>query len=243
MSPLLGKSFMLLTLAIGVPAMVLVLNWLMTLWGAAVRLTVPMLFALGTVFVFAAGGMTGVYLADISLDLYLHDSMFVVGHFHLTMAAATVLGTFAAIYHWFPKMFGREMIPWLGRVHFAGSLVLLTLTFTGQLCAGYAGQPRRLFDPYQYAFLAPLRELNRATSVLAFLLGATQLVFVVNFFVSLWRGKRASANPWQLGTLEWSVASPPPLHNFATTPRVAHGPHEFERDGTGGRDWIGQAEV
>jgi cytochrome c oxidase subunit 1 len=242
-SPLLGRAFVLLTLLISLPAMVLVLNWLVTIWGAEVRLTVPMLFALGTVFVFAAGGMTGVYLADISLDLYLHDTMFVVGHFHLTMAAATVLGAFAGIYHWFPKMFGREMIPWMGRVHFAGSLALLTLTFAGQLAAGYAGQPRRLFDPYQYEFLVHLRTLNRGTSHAAFLLGVTQLVFAVNFFVSLWRGKRASPNPWELGTLEWSVPSPPLAHNFDVLPVVSRGPHVFSRADAGARDWTGQADA
>ena len=118
MSPMLGHGFMMLTLIISAPAMMLFLNWLHTLWKGSIRLTVPMLFALGVVFVFGLGGLTGLYLADIPQDLYLHDTYFVVGHFHLTMAAAVFLGSFAAIYFWFPKMFGKQMSPTLGKLHF-----------------------------------------------------------------------------------------------------------------------------
>jgi cytochrome c oxidase subunit 1 len=245
MSPLLGQSFMLLTLAISVPAMVLVVNWLMTVWKGSIRLETPMLFALGTVFVFAAGGLTGLYLADISLDLYLHDTMFVVGHFHLTMAAASFLGSFAAIYHWFPKMFGRSMSSPLGKLHFVGSLVFITLVFGGQMAVGYMGQQRRLFDPFQYPNLVHLREMNRLTSVAGFLLAAFQLVFVVNFFKSVFAGSKAEANPWHLPTLEWTTASPPPHHNFDVLPTVLRGPHEFANPAVKratGRDWLGQAE-
>jgi cytochrome c oxidase subunit 1 len=245
MSPMLGQSFMLLTLAISVPAMVLFINWLMTIWRGSIQLTVPMLFSLGMVFVFGGGGLTGLYLADISLDLYLHDTMFVVGHFHLTMAAASFLGSFAAIYFWFPKMFGRNMNEMLGKLHFWGSVVFITLVFSGQLVVGYSGQQRRLFDPFQYIYNAHLRDLNRMTSFAGFLLAASQLFFVINFFKSVFSGSKAEANPWQLGTLEWIVPSPPPHHNFDVIPTVVRGPHEFSNPDVKrelGRDWLGQTE-
>jgi cytochrome c oxidase subunit 1 len=245
MSPLLGMGFEALTLAISVPAVVLFLNWLRTLWKGSIRLTVPMLFALGTVFVFGLGGLTGIFLGTISTDQYLHDTMFVVGHFHFTMAAATFLASFAGIYYWFPKMFGRRMHEGLGQAHFWTTVAFLTLVFGGQLLAGYAGQPRRYFDPYVHPFVAHLKPLNQWTTYFAFALGAAQIFFIVNFFRSLWAGRRAEANPWEVGTLEWSVESPPPPHNFDVIPTVRHGPHEYSNPAVLeklGRDWIGQAE-
>jgi len=245
MNPLLGQSFMTLTLIISVPAEILFLNWLHTIWKGSIRLTVPMLFALGTVFVFGLGGLTGLFLATISTDLYLHDTMFVVGHFHLTMAAAAFLGSFAAIYFWFPKMFGRNMNQTLGKWHFWFSAVFITLVFCGQLVAGYAGHQRRLFDPYQYAFLQNLHPLNKWTSYFAFSLAIGQLPFVINFFRSVFGGSKAEVNPWEVGTLEWTLPSPPVHHNFDTIPTVYRGPHEYanpEVKKALGRDWIGQTE-
>jgi cytochrome c oxidase subunit 1 len=245
MNPLIGQSFMLLTLVISIPAEMLFLNWLHTIWKGSLRLTTPMLFALGTVFVFGLGGLTGIFLGTISTDLYLHDTMFVVGHFHFTMAAATFLGTFGAIYFWFPKMFGRMMDETLGKIHFWSSVVLITLVFGGQMIAGYAGQPRRLYNPYEYVMFQHLHGLNRWTSWFAFALGIGQLFFVVNFLRSLFAGKVAGANPWNVGTLDWTVPSPPPHHNFDTIPVVVRGPHEFsnpEAMRVLGRDWVSQTE-
>ncbi|HEV8325359.1 MAG TPA: cbb3-type cytochrome c oxidase subunit I [Myxococcota bacterium] len=245
MNPLLGQGFMLLTLIISVPAEVLFLNWLHTLWKGSIRLTVPMLFALGMVFVFGLGGLTGLYLGTISTDLYLHDTMWVVGHFHLTMAAASFLASFAAIYFWFPKMFGRQMNTMLGKLHFWFSTPLITLVFCGQLAVGYAGQQRRLYIPYSYDFLKHLLPWNQWTSYLAFILGASQFLFVVNFFWSVFAGKKAEVNPWQVGTLEWTVPSPPPHHNYDKIPTVVRGPHEYANPEVRkalGRDWIGQTE-
>jgi cytochrome c oxidase subunit 1 len=245
MNPLLGHGFMLLTLIISVPAEVLFLNWLRTMWQGSIRLTVPMLFALSMVFVFGLGGLTGLYLGAVAPDIYLHDTMFVVGHFHLTMAAASLLASFAGIYFWFPKMFGRNMDERLGKIHFWMSAVLITLVFSGQLLAGYAGQHRRLYDPYQYGFLKHLHPLNRWTSYAAFLLLLGQVAFVVNFFKSVFAGSKAEANPWQVGTLEWFTSSPPPHHNYDVIPTVLRGPHELgnpEVRAKLGRDFIGQAE-
>ena len=137
------------------------------------------------------------------------------------------MGVFGAIYFWFPKMFGRMMNEPLGKLHFALTLVTVIVTFGLQLVLGYAGMQRRLADPSAYAFLRPLMPLNRVVSQAAFVMGAAQLLFVVNFFYSLFRGPKAPANPWQVGTLEWTVPSPPPHHNFDELPRVYGGPHEL----------------
>jgi cytochrome c oxidase subunit 1 len=246
MNPLLGKSFMVLTLIISVPAELLFLNWLHTIWRGSIRLTTPMLFSLGMVFVFGLGGLTGLFLATISTDIYLHDTMFVVGHFHFTMAAATLLGTLGAIYFWFPKMFGKMMSERLGVLHFWTSVVFITLVFGGQLLVGYTGQQRRLWDPHQYTFLQHILPLNRATSWAAFALGLSQLFLVYNWFNALIRGPKAEDNPWQVGTLEWTVSSPPPHYNFEEIPTVLRGPHEYadpEVIARLGRDWLGQTEV
>lgn len=243
MSPLLGRGFMILTLIISAPAMIIFLNWMHTLWRGAIRLTVPMLFALGVLFVFGTGGLSGLYLADIPQDVYLHDTYFVVGHFHLIMAAAVFLGSFAAIYFWFPKMFGRTMSARLGKIHFWITFPSLVVIFFGMLVLGNAGMQRRLFDPSAYDWLRPLAGWNRTLSHVAYLLALGQLVFVWNFFASLARGAKAEQNPWQVGTLEWTcAASPPSPHNFETTPTVLHGPHELSHPSLTEKDWLGQTE-
>ena len=139
MSPLLGESFMVLTMMISVPTSLMFLNWLGTLWRGAIRLTTPMLFALGLVFTFGIGGLTGLFLADVAADMYLHDTYFVVGHFHLIMAAALLLASFAAIYFWFPKMFGRMMNERLGKLHFWPTFVLVNAVFMRAAAARVGG--------------------------------------------------------------------------------------------------------
>jgi cytochrome c oxidase subunit 1 len=246
MSPLLGESFMVLTMIISVPAVIIFLNWLGTLWRGAMRFDAPMLYCLGLVFTFAIGGLTGLFLADIVADMYLHDTYFVVGHFHLIMAAAVLLAIFAGIHFWFPKMFGRMMNEPLGKLHFWLTVIPLNLVFGGQLVIGYAGMQRRLYDPSVYEFLQHLLPLNQMISRAAFVLGAAQLIFVGNFFYSLARGKRAPANPWEVGTLEWTVSSPPPPHNFDAIPVVNHGPHELGNPlarAQLGQDWLAQDEA
>jgi cytochrome c oxidase subunit 1 len=246
MAPLLGLGFEILTLTISVPAVMLFVNWLNTIWKGAIRPQVPMLFALGMVFVFGAGGLTGLLLGTISTDIYLHDTMYVVGHFHLTMAAASFLASFAAIYFWFPKMFGRTMNQTLGKFHFWGSVVLITLVFGGQLIAGYAGQHRRLYDPFQYEYITHLKPLNRWTSYFAFALAGVQFTFIFNFFYSIFAGKKATGNPWEVTTLDWThTATPPVYHNFDIVPTVVRGPHEFANPEVKKRlkrDWIDQVE-
>jgi cytochrome c oxidase subunit 1 len=243
MSPLLGQGFMVLTMIISVPACVLFVNWLGTIWKGSLRLTPPMLFSLGVVFVFGLGGLTGLYLADIPMDLYLHDTYFVVGHFHLTMAAAVFLGSFASIYFWFPKMFGREFNIPLAKIHFWLSIIPINLIFCGMLLIGNAGMQRRLYNPSEYVSFRHLFGANRFISYAAFVLFFGQIPFIWNFFYSVFRGKKAADNPWEVGTLEWTHTTTPPVHhNFDVIPTVIHGPHEFNNPAVTGKDWLGQTE-
>jgi len=237
MSPLLGRGFMVLTMLVSVPATVLFLDWMGTLWRGRLRHEPQLLFAIGVLVVFAVGGLTGLYLANVPIDLYLHDSFFVVGHFHLTMAAAVVLGLFAAIYHWYPKMFGRLLSRRLGLWHFWLTLLPLFGVFLAMLWIGHAGMPRRLYDPSTYEVFRRLRPWNRAATHLSYVLGAAQLLFIWNFITSRWRGEVATANPFGLPTLEWAVSSPPPEENFTEEPVVVAGAHE--PDGQGG--YVAQA--
>jgi cytochrome c oxidase subunit 1 len=161
------------------------------------------------------------------------------------MAAAAFLGSFGALYFWFPKMFGTQMNETLAKWHFWPTIVGITLVFGGQLVAGYSGHQRRLFDPYQYTFLQHLHPLNKFTSLSAFGLGLAQLIFIYNFFSGVFAGKKAEKNPWQIGTLEWEIESPPPHHNYDPIPTVVRGPHEYanpEAQKLLGRDWLTQTE-
>lgn len=243
LSAMLGESFMLLTMIISVPGEILFFNWLHTIWKGSLRMTTPMLFSLGLIFVFGLGGLTGIYLATISTDIYLHDTYFVVGHFHLTMAASALFGAFAGVYFWFPKMFGRMMNPLLGKIHFWGSIIPITVVFCTMFVSGYAGMPRRYYDHTSAEYLRDIQHLNEFTTLWAFLLGAGQLVFAWNFIRSRWWGPKASENPWEVGTLDWQMPTPVPHYNFKEIPTVVTGPHEFSNPRLGpDRDWIPQTE-
>jgi cytochrome c oxidase subunit 1 len=242
MSPLLGQGFMVLTMIISVPACVLFINWLGTIWRGSLRLTAPMLFSLGVVFVFGVGGLTGLYLADIPMDLYLHDTYFVVGHFHMTMAAAVFLGSFASIYFWYPKMYGRMFNHTLAKLHFWLSFIPINVIFCTMLVVGNAGMQRRLYNPSEYESWRHLAGLNKFISYSAFTLFFGQIPFIYNFIVSMFAGEKAADNPWEIGTLEWSIPSPPKHHNYDEIPHVLHGPHEFNNPQVTGKDWLGQAE-
>jgi cytochrome c oxidase subunit 1 len=242
MSPLLSQGFMTLTMLISIPSAVFFLNWLGTMWKGSIRFTSPMLFSIGVVFVFGLGGLTGLHLGAISSDVYLHDSYFVIGHFHLTMAASVLLGAFAAIYFWFPKLFGKMMNDRLGKWHFWLTVIPITVVFCGMLVVGYGGMQRRLYNYTDYEFLRHLQPVNLWITRAALLLGASQFLFVANFLSSLISGEKASENPWEVGTLEWTVASPPPHHNFDAIPLVLHGPHEFSNPAVKGKDWLAQDE-
>lgn len=242
MSPLLTQSFMMLTMTISIPSAIFFANWLGTLWKGSIRFHTPMLFSLGVVFVFGLGGLTGLYLATVSTDLYLHDTYFVVGHFHYTMAASVLLGGFAGTYFWFPKMFGRMMNERLGKIHFWVSMVGLNGIFMGMMVIGYAGMHRRIYNPFVYEFLQNLIPLNKFITYSAILMGLGQLFFVWNFIISMKKGPIASQNPWEVGTLDWTIPSPAPHYNFKEIPLVKCGPHELGNPNVVGKDFQYQTE-
>lgn len=232
MDPLLGTAFMTTTLIIAVPSAIKTFNWLATLWRAKIRFTSATLFAVGFISLFVSGGLTGIFLASPAVDIHLQDTFFVVGHFHLVMAAAALFGLFAGSYHWFPKMFGKLMDERLGKIHFWITFVTIYATFFPMYWAGTAGMMRRIFSTQQYQFLEPVRGLNAFISLAAFLLGAAQLLFAYNFIYSAFRGKKAGANPWQSNTLEWQAPSPPPHGNWgAALPVVHRWPYDYSVPG------------
>ncbi len=228
MSPYSAMTFSILTLSIGVPSAVKTFNWLGTLWGARIRFTTPMLFAIGFVSLFVAGGITGLVLGQTSLDLPMHDTYFVLAHFHLVMGVASIFGMFAATYFWFPKMFGRMMNEQLGKIHFWITFVGVYCIFVPMHTMGIAGMPRRYSQFTEYEFLKSLHPLVVFVSIVAIITVLTQLLFYFNLIWSIFKGKKASENPWEATTLEWITASPPPHDNFAgVLPTVYHGPYEF----------------
>ena len=241
MNPLLGTTFMISTMAVAVPSAIKVFNWLATLWRGSIRLTTPMLHALAFVGMFVIGGLSGIFMASTAVDVYIHDTYFIVAHLHYVLFGGSLFGIFAGITFWFPKMFGRMMNERLGKLHLWLTLLFFNGVMFPMFNLGIAGMPRRTYDYLQYAHLSHLQPLNQAMSFSAFLLGVSQLLFVVNFFWSLFRGKRAGSNPWESTTLEWTTPSPPPHGNFATTPVVHCGPYEYSVPGME-RDWRPQTE-
>ena len=242
-SPFAGLAFSALTLSVGAPSAVKTFNWLGTLWGGRIRFTTPMLFAIGFVSVFVAGGLTGLVLGQAALDVPLHDTYFVLGHLHLVMGVAAVFGIFAATYFWFPKMFGRVMSERLGRAHFWLTFVGVYAVFVPMLLMGLGGMPRRYAQFTEHKFLEPLRPLVVFVTAAALVTAAAQLIFWYNFFRSMFKGERAGDNPWEATTLEWTMASPPPRENFASgAPVVLRGAYEFSVPGAA-RDFVTQTEA
>src|SRR5690606_19415049 len=214
MHPLLGTAFMATTLVIAIPSAIKTFHWLATLWRGKLRFTPQMLFSIGFVSVFVTGGLTGLVLGSPALDMYVHDTYFVVAHFHFVMASASLFGIFAGLYHWFPKMFGRKMNERLGRIHFWIALPATYATFFPMHFAGIGGMMRRIYSIEFYDYLARFEGLNQFITIAAFIMGAAHMLFLVNFVWSLKYGERAEANPWQATTLEWETPSPPPHGNF-----------------------------
>ncbi|NDQ56169.1 MAG: cytochrome c oxidase subunit I [Acidipila sp.] len=232
MSPYSAFAFSIMTMAIGVPSAIKTFNWLGTLWGGQIRLTTAMLFALGFVSLFISGGLSGLFLAQPALDLPLHDTYFVVAHFHLIMGVAAIFGIFTATYYWFPKMYGRMMSEGLGKLHFAITLPGVYLIFMPMHFLGMAGHPRRYADLTGVAYLKDLLPVQQFITWVAFATIAAQFIFLFNFLWSLKFGQRAEINPWRATTLEWTIPSPPPWDNFAGhEPIVYHGPYEYSVPG------------
>ncbi len=244
MSPLLTQTFMTLTMTISIPSAIFFANWLGTIWKGSIRFDSPMLFSLGVVFVFGLGGLTGLYLGTVTTDLYLHDTYFVVGHFHYTMAASVLLGCFAATYFWMPKMFGTLMNEFWAKVHFWITMFGLNGVFMGMMLVGYGGMHRRIYNPFVYEYLERLIPINTFITWSAIIMGLAQIIFVINFVHAVFfKKEKASANPWNVGTLEWTIDSPAPYYNFKEIPVVKCGPHELGNPNlTSGRDFQYQTE-
>jgi cytochrome c oxidase subunit 1 len=227
MNPTLGMTFMISTMLIAVPSAIKTFNWLGTIWGGSIRFHVPMLHAVAFVAMFVIGGLSGVFMASTPVDIYIHDTYFIVAHIHYVLFGGSLFALFGAITFWYPKMFGRMMNPTLGKIHFWLTFVFYNLTFFPMHQLGLQGHMRRIYDPSVYEFLKPLAGLNRFITVFALLLFASQILFMINFIGSWWRGARAPQNPWEDTGLEWTTPSPPPHGNWATTPVVRHPPYEF----------------
>ncbi len=242
MSPYSAFAFSLMTMAIGVPSAIKTFNWLGTLHRGRIRFDTPMLFAIGFVSLFVSGGLSGPFLAQPSLDIQLHDTYFVPAHFHLIMGVAAIFGIFAATYYWFPKMFGKMMNEPLGKLHFWLTLPGTYAIFMPMHYLGMAGHPRRYSSLEALNYLHDLLPLQKFISIAAFITIGAQFIFLINLFWSLAKGRKASANPWEATTLEWSTTSPPPFDNFGgQVPVVNHGAYEYSVPGAP-RDYIMQTD-
>ena len=227
LDPRLAMPFSITTIIISVPFAFIIFSIIATLWRGSIMFSAAMLFALGSLGVFIFGGLTGIFNGSAPLDIYIHDTYFVVAHFHYTLFSVVLFGGFAGIYYWFPKMFGRMMNEALGKIHFWLTFIFFNSVFIPMHLVGLRGMMRRIANPMQYEFLKPLEPLNAFITLSAILLLLSQLFFVINFFMSLVRGKAAERNPWQANTLEWTTTSPPPHDNFAAPPTVYRGPYEY----------------
>ncbi|HKF04527.1 MAG TPA: cbb3-type cytochrome c oxidase subunit I [Candidatus Sulfotelmatobacter sp.] len=242
MSPYSAFAFSILTMCIGVPSAIKTFNWLGTMWKGHIRFHTPMLYAIGFVSLFVSGGLSGPFLAQPVLDIQLHDTAFVPAHFHLIMGVAAIFGIFAATYYWFPKMFGRMMNETMGRIHFFITLAGTYAIFMPMHYAGMAGQTRRYSQFTEVAYLQKLIPLNTFITYAAFITVAAQFIFVINLFWSMFKGPKASDNPWEATTLEWTTTTPPPHDNFGgKTPVVNHGPYEYGVPGAP-KDYVMQTD-
>jgi cytochrome c oxidase subunit 1 len=233
MGTTISAFFQTTTMIISIPSVVILTALLLSLWGASIRFTTPMLFALAFLPMFGIGGLTGLPLGLAPSDIHLHDTYYVIGHFHYVVAPGTIFALFAGVYYWFPKATGRKMNETLGVIHFWGSFICINIVFMPMFIQGLSGMNRRMYDGgAQYAYNAGLPlKLNVVIGMAAWTLGLFQLPFIVNFFTSIFWGKTVDKNPWEATTLEWSAPSPPGHGNFLTEPIVYRAPYEYSVPG------------
>lgn len=242
LNPFLGSFFVLLTLLIAVPSAIKVFNWLTTLWRGNIRFTPGMLFAIGFVSLFISGGLTGVFLGNSALDIHLHDTYFIIAHFHIVMGVAGMFGMFAGIYHWFPKMYGRYMNNTLAYIHFWVTMIGSYLIFWPMHYEGLAGMPRRYYDFSNWESFKMFAGLNQFISFVSIIVFAAQLLFVFNFFYSIFKGRKVTTlNPWGAASLEWTTPIRPGHGNWpGEIPEVHRWAYDYGKDG---REYIPQTEA
>ncbi len=231
MGTTMSAFFQATTMIISIPSVIILTCLVISLWGGSIRFNTPALFALAFLPMFGIGGLTGLPLGLATSDIHLHDTWYVIGHFHYVVAPGTIFALFAGIYYWFPKATGRQMNELLGKLHFWPSFIFMNGVFMPMFFQGMAGMLRRGYDPSVYEFAKPAMQLHEASSISAWLLGIAQIPFLINFFWSMFAGRKADRNPWKATTLEWSAPSPPPHGNFEKTPQVARGPYEYSVPG------------
>jgi len=231
--PRMANVFTVTTLLISVPIAEMMFVYIATLYGGSITLNTPMLWALSFIATFLIGGVTGIFLGASGSDIYLHDTYFVLAHFHYTFVPIAIIGTYAGVTFWYPKMFGRMLNDTLGKIHFWGTIIPFNMIFIPLFILGAAGEHRRIWDFNQFPELAasPLRNLDKLATVSLWVMLAFQIVFIFNFFWSLRRGQKAGKNPWESNTLEWTADSPPPHGNWRELPTVHRGPYEYSVPG------------
>ncbi|GAC1381737.1 MAG: cbb3-type cytochrome c oxidase subunit I [Ginsengibacter sp.] len=242
LNPFLGSFFVLLTLLIAVPSAIKVFNWLTTLWRGNIRFTPGMLFAIGFVSLFISGGLTGIFLGNSALDIHLHDTYFVIAHFHIVMGVASFFGMFAGIYHWYPKMYGRYLNNTLSYIHFWVTIIGAYCIFWPMHYEGLAGMPRRYYDFSNWESFKNFGTLNEFISFVSIIVFSAQLLFVFNFFYSIFKGRKVTTlNPWGSTSLEWSTPIRPGHGNWpGEIPEVHRWAYDYGKDG---REFIPQTEV
>ena len=232
MSPFLGTVFTFTTLLIAIPSAVKVFNYLATLWRGNIRLTTAMMFAMGMVSLFISGGLTGLILGDSALDINIHDTYFVVAHFHIVMGAGAIFGMFAGVYHWFPRMFGRLMIPQLGYLHFWVTFIGVYGVFLPMHFVGLAGVPRRYYTNQEFEMFADVQFINVIITLFAITAALGQFIFIFNFFASIFRGRVSNQNPWESNTLEWTAPVERIHGNWeGPLPEVYRWPYDYSKPG------------
>jgi cytochrome c oxidase subunit 1 len=232
LNPFLGSVFVLLTLLIAVPSVIKVFNWLTTLWKGSIRFTPAMLFAIGFVSLFISGGLTGIWLGNSALDIHLHDTYFVVAHFHIVMGVASMFGMYAGIYHWFPKMYGKQLNNTLGYIHFWVTIAGAYMIFWPMHYEGLAGMPRRYYDFSIWESFKQFGELNKFISLVSMIVFMVQLSFLFNFFYSIFKGRKLiDPNPWKSNTLEWTTPINPGHGNWVgEIPEVYRWAYDYSKD-------------